>query len=106
VASINYSTDKWNFNLDYRYTGALRYNNIFVQGVDIDNNHIGSRYYFNTTVEYQLLENWKLFARVANLFNVSPPVSASNGLIVPTTTTSQAYDRIGRQYYAGVRFNF
>ena len=106
VVNTSYATDKWNFEVDYRYTGALRVSNTYVQGVDIDNNHIGSRYYFNTSVEYQFLDNWKVFARVANVFNVTPPVNPSNNLIVPTTSVSQEYDRIGRQYYAGLRFNF
>ena len=106
VINTSYATDKWNFEVDYRYTGALRVNNIYVQGVDIDNNHIGSRYYFNTSVEYQFMDHWKAFFHIANLFNVTPPVNPSNNLIVPTTSVSQEYDRIGRQYYAGVRFNF
>jgi outer membrane receptor protein involved in Fe transport len=106
VVNTSYSTDKWNFQLDYRYSGALRFNNTYVEGVDINTNHIASRYYFNTTVEYQILENWKVFARVANLFNVAPPINPSSGNIVPTTSLSQIYERIGRQYYVGARFNF
>lgn len=106
VASINYSTEKWNFLLDFRYVGALRFSNTFREGVEIDNNHIASRYYFNTSVEYQFLDNWKAFFRVANLFNVTPPINPSNNLIVPTTSVSQEFDRIGRQYYVGLRFNY
>ena len=106
IINASYSTEKWNFQLDYRYTGALRFNNAYVQGVNIDTNHVASRYYFNTTVEYQILDNWKVFARVANLFNVAPPVNPSSGNIVTTTSLSQTYERIGRQYYVGARFNF
>jgi iron complex outermembrane recepter protein len=114
VANANYTTDKWMFELDYRYTGAVVFNNTYVQGVvnpptgvtSISNNDIASRYYFNTLVQYQLLDHWKIFAAVDNVFNVSPPVDPSNNLIEPETLVSQYYDRVGRDYHVGFRFNF
>ena len=54
----------------------------------------------------EIHEDWKVSAASNNIFNVEPPVNPSNNLIVPTTSVSQNYDRIGRTYNVGVRFNF
>ncbi len=104
IINASYTTDLWTVEVHWRYTGALRFSNTYVTGVDIDQNNIASRYYFNVSGEYQVFDNWRLYARVANLFNVSPPINPSNNLILPMSAQAQSYDRIGRDYSVGIRF--
>ncbi len=106
VANLGYTTDKWEAQLSYRYVDSLKFNNTYVEGRDIDNNHIPWRQYFNTSLQYNIDDNWEVFGRVGNIFNQAPPVNPSNNLIVPTTSVSQAYDRIGRVWNVGVRFEY
>ncbi len=49
--------------------------------------------------------NQELFLSINNLLNQKPPVDTNN----PTSfssPTNVAYDRIGRYYTAGIRFQF
>ncbi len=106
VGNLGYSTDKWNFQVDYRYTDKLVFNNTYVEGRDIDNNNIPGRQYFNASLQYNIDDHWEVFGRVANIFNRAPPVNPTNNLIVPTTSSSQTFDRVGRAWNVGVRFEY
>ena len=105
--SINatYTTDKLAVNFIYRYTAPLVYDNAYVEGVDINTNHIASRSYFDIGAEYRVNDHWRLFGKVANLFDTNPPVG-TEGNIAPRVQVSQAYDNLGRRYTVGLRFAY
>jgi len=112
VINTSYVTDKFTYELDGRYVSANKVSNNDIQALNgvnsILDNRVGQRFYFNTSILYNVMEHWQLFAKVDNLLNTFPPVDA-NGLIEPQGRTgagAQIYDIIGRQYAVGVRFNF
>ncbi|MEJ0042638.1 MAG: TonB-dependent receptor, partial [Rhizomicrobium sp.] len=113
--SLTYATPKMTLGVMFRYVGAERYSDLYTEGGPggipntINTLDIGSRFYFNVNGEFQIpnLESWRLFAKVDNVFNVSPPVAA-NGIILPQTSGagSQVYDQIGRYFGMGLRFAY
>jgi outer membrane receptor protein involved in Fe transport len=99
-----YSTDKLDLSLLYRFVNATVYDNTFVDGVDIDDNRVGGRSYFNFNFNFKLLENIDLFGKINNIFDNDPPVR-TNGIIEPQTNGSGFYDLVGRSYGVGLRFS-
>lgn len=105
--NITYVNDPFTLSLTGRFIGAGKYENTFVQGKDINDNHVPSRVYFNGSMEYTVLDNGKnkvqIFGVVNNILDKDPP-------IVPATfqsalaTNTVLYDTIGRSFVAGVRF--
>ena len=99
---VNYATHKWGAGVLYRYVEGGTYDNTYVQGVDINNNHVGGRSYFDLNGSYKLSDSLEIFGKVNNVCNIAPPATPQ--------TVSQAlyagsayYDRIGRYYILGVR---
>jgi len=99
---LNYATHKWNAGVLYRYVEGGTYDNTYVQGVDINNNHVGGRSYFDLNGSYKISDAVEIFGKINNLCNIAPPATPQ--------TVSQAlyagspyYDRIGRYYILGVR---
>jgi iron complex outermembrane receptor protein len=79
------------------------YNSTYVQGIDINNNHVVGKFYTNMTLEYAATGNLNVYARVDNLFNVSPPI-VPNSLTEPYTASSPFYDVLGTTWAIGFRF--
>ena len=81
-----------------------------MQGVDIDDNHIGSAFYTNLELAYKGEfagdSTWETYVNVANVFDKSPPLVASWGFTGSTQTNSGLFDIYGRRYALGVRLNF
>lgn len=105
-STLTYSQDRFSGSLNGRFVGAGKYDNRFVEGVDINDNTVSSRLYLNLSVQYDI---WRassgegkiqLFAVVNNLLDKDPSVAPNS-----TMATNAAYfDVIGRAYRAGVRF--
>jgi outer membrane receptor protein involved in Fe transport len=100
-----YSTDKLDVSILYRYTGKQKYDVTFIEGVDIDENDVGARSYFNFNVDYQLTSHFRLYGKINNLFDRDPPVR-TNGIIQAQTNGSGYYDLVGRSFAVGLRFNY
>jgi outer membrane receptor protein involved in Fe transport len=84
-----------------RFTSAGVLNNDWIEGVDIDDNHVPSIMYFDLGGSYRFANNRsEVYFRVNNLFNKEPPVVATELL----GTNPTLYDTIGRVYRIGVRF--
>jgi outer membrane receptor for ferrienterochelin and colicin len=72
-----------------------------------ENNVIPSYEVFNTTVQYKWNDNLKLYGGIDNLLNKDFPNNAG-----PSTQPfsgvggASYYDRIGRRFKVGARFNF
>lgn len=92
-------------NALFRWVQAGVRDNDYVEGIDINDNHIGSHFYVNVGADYSLRDNLSVFLKVENLFDKDPPVT-TNGVISPQTATSPFYDVLGRRYALGARMSF
>lgn len=102
----------------YHYTGPGVYANGFIDcttncpvstfyNPTFGNNHIGGQQYIDLTGSYKFPNNFELFATVENLTNRQPP-DVGNGLTSAywQDQANSDYERIGRQYRIGFRFDF
>lgn len=108
-ASITYDDGPFRAFLQNRFVGGGKYDVTFVEGVDINDNSISGRSYFDLTLQYSVVDTerqrMQLFLTVKNLLNQDPPHSPQN-FQTPSQTNTALYDVIGRQFQAGVRFKF
>ncbi|MES2495964.1 MAG: TonB-dependent receptor [Pseudomonadota bacterium] len=103
TSSATYSTDRYNVSLTGRYISGGA---ITKDGSTLDDNYVRGRLYFDISGEVTLLRTSNdgkvaLFAVVKNALDKDPPFTGYQ-----FQTARQLYDVIGRQYTAGVRFNF
>jgi len=103
TSSATYSTDDYRLSLTGRYISGGA---ITRDGSTLDDNHVKGRFYLDVSGEVTLLETSSggkvaLFGVVKNAFDKDPPFTGYQ-----FQTARQLYDVIGRQYTAGVRFNF
>ena len=109
--SATYSRGPLTLFLQERYIGSGIYNITWVEGVDIDDNHVGEAWYTNARVSYDFERPnggvVTAFLNVTNLFNADPPRAASGSYLTGTTHTNYGlYDVLGRRFVGGVRFEF
>lgn len=111
LASATYDSDHVTVNLTERFIGAGKLNASWVQGVDIDNNHVPAVFYTDLSLGFKIPEFGKgaqVYFAVQNLFDRDPPVAPIYGAtgFLSTGTNGYLYDVIGRQFRAGVRLKF
>ena len=111
---------KWQFNIDAnlrmgpfgvgvneRIIGAGTYNSTWVEGVDIDDNHLPAVAYTDFTASYRFDvagNQWELYGTVNNLLDQDPPREAGQYFVFGTIpSNSSLYDAIGRAYTLGLR---
>ena len=98
----SYSTDLYQFDLDANYIGSGKYNNTFVLPTDINDNDIPDRAYLNSQITFKLgsgSTKRNIYLRVSNITNSKPPA-------IFTFAGGASYDRVGRAFKAGVRFEY
>lgn len=107
TASVDYSTDRFNFGVDVRYVGPLKYTrqpNVFVV-----NNRLSPVAYLNANISYDIVEGDKpitLYMNGSNLLDkivFAPQNNAQPTEFYPSFQSQ--YDVIGRYLVAGVRFS-
>lgn len=101
--NATYSTDDYRFSLTGRYVGG---GVITRDDVTLDWNHVSGRFYVDVSGEFTLFKTSSggkvaVFGTILNAFDKDPPFTGYQ-----FQTARQLYDVIGRQYTAGVRFNF
>jgi iron complex outermembrane receptor protein len=109
TAQIRYARDNWNLFIQQRYIHKALASAQEVQGVDTNDNlvpamtytTIGGAYRFNVRGQEQ-----ELYFNVQNLFDMDPPVVAGNPTSFNPNPTSNAYDRVGRYFNVGLRFEW
>lgn len=105
VGSARYRADDFSLGVLLRYIDSGNFNNSYVDGIDIDDNHIPSRTYVDIDWSKAMHGNFELYAKINNVFNVDPPL-APNPITQPTYNGGAFHDRIGRYFKLGVRFEF
>ncbi len=107
---VRYSKGKFGLFAQERYiaSGMLDYDDI--EGVTIDNNTVGSRYYTDMGVTWDggaADLHWQAFLNIQNLFDRDPPVAASWSSFAGTRVTNdRLFDFYGRRFALGVNFKF
>ena len=111
LASATYDSDHFTATVTERFISAGKINVAWVQGVDIDKNHVPSVFYTDLSLGYKMPHLGKgaeIYFAVQNLFDRDPPVAPIYGAtgFLGTGTNAYLYDVIGRQFRGGVRFKF
>ena len=88
-----------------RYVQGGKYNNLFVEGVDINDNDVPSRTYLDLSGSYEITPGLTVFGKINNVFDSDPPLTP-NAIVQPNYGNSVFYDRNGRFYALGVRFKY
>ncbi len=111
LGSVTYLNGPFTGTLTTRVIGAGKLNTAWVEGVDIDKNHVPAIAYFDLSASYKFPNvgrGVELYAAVQNLLDKDPPVAPIYGAtgFLGTGTNGYLYDVIGRQFRVGVRAKF
>ena len=106
--SANYGIGGFTLNVDERIIGKGSYDATFVEGRDIDDNHVPAIAYTDLSLTYDVKmanrRSFQFFGTVNNLLNQAPPSNAGSYFVFATVpTNTYLYDQIGRAYTVGVR---
>lgn len=99
--ALGYERTKLSLTASARYIGAMRYDNTFVEGLDINDNSIPALVFFDFSARHDIGPGFQLFGVVRNLFDKAPPY-APTSFGYPTSPVF--YDVIGRTYRVGFRY--
>lgn len=106
VASARYSRPaSFAAGVLVRYVHSGVYRTDFIDGVDIDDNHMPSRTYVDLDFSKYFGDSLELYAKVNNVFNIDPP-AAPNPITEPNYNGGFFHDRIGRYFKLGARYSF
>ncbi len=105
-----YTLGPWNATLRGNYYDAVRLNNAWVEGVDVDDNETASSTTFNASFGYAgELANGSTYRasfNITNLFDREPPIVPSFSTRFGSQTVSNEYDVFGRRYQFSVNYEF
>ncbi|HTM95799.1 MAG TPA: TonB-dependent receptor [Croceibacterium sp.] len=100
-----YSNGPLRANVTIRWIDNSVRDNLYVEGIDINDNTVPGRTYVDISAEREIGDHFSVFGRIANLFNAYPPITP-NGVTAPQTATNALFDTIGRRFQIGARFEF
>ncbi len=121
LMTLGYDTEAWNVRMNVRYTSAGKYDNgnfvICSSGCPtsvsnkptLRDNHIDSATTLDLSGGFKPFDeyNVEIFGTVENLLNATPPIiGGSLTAAYYNGMGNKDYDVIGRQYRAGIRFQF
>ncbi|NOW44929.1 outer membrane receptor protein involved in Fe transport [Novosphingobium sp. SG751A] len=109
TAQLAYDTETWKVFVQQRYIGPALMDATKVEGVYTDENDIPAVFYTDATLSYKLKKlglDAELYLTVNNIFNREPPIDIAPPSSFSIPNARNNYDRIGRMYNAGLRFNF
>ncbi len=101
--ALGYERTRLSLAASARYIGAMRYDNTFLEGFDINDNSIPAQVFFDFSARYDIGADFQVFGVVRNLFDKAPPY-APTSFGYPTNPIF--YDVIGRTYRVGFRYQF
>ncbi len=102
-SSLTYDDRVLTLQLQMRTIGSGKYNNLFTEGVQINDNSVEGRTYFNLSTTIRATEQFELFGVVNNLTDRDPPLIPQN---FGYPTVPQFFDMIGRNFRFGARVKF
>lgn len=109
LGSIGYDLDAISLTATARGFSAGVYDNTWVSGINIDNNHIPGATYFDLAGSYRVEfgddGQLETYFKVENLLDRDPAVVAGSN-ISALQTNPALYDVIGRNYRIGVRLKY
>lgn len=108
TGNIVYKNGPFELTVQERYLNGGNLNNLYVQGVDVDDNRVSPVWYTDLGITYSVNKAVDVFGYVTNLFDRSPPIAAEPWTTLggSVQTNKQLYDFIGQRFLLGVRFNF
>jgi outer membrane receptor protein involved in Fe transport len=105
-----YTLGNWNAMARVSFFDEVLVNNLWVEGIDVDDNVTASNTVVNAGIGYGADTasggNWRLNFNVINLFDREPPVIASFSSRFGTQTVSNDYDVFGRRYQLSFNYDF
>lgn len=102
--TAGYEIGRTTVTAEERWVEGGVYDSTYVQGIDINNNKIASRFYTDISAQYQLRDSITVYAKINNLFNIFPPI-IPNSLTEPYSSVSPFYDVLGRTFAIGFRWS-
>ncbi|MDZ4375300.1 MAG: TonB-dependent receptor [Phenylobacterium sp.] len=114
LLSVGYEQGPLSVTTQMRYVGDAKLRNEWVEGVDVDDNHVDAIAYFDLRTSYDFnvrgVEMRASF-NIDNLFNTDPRIiPATPGTVQYTrswpATRIDIYDVLGRSFRAGLRARF
>lgn len=105
LLSAIYTQGRTQVALSGQFISAGKLDTSWVEGVDIDDNHVASVWYMDLAGTRKIAgDKFEAFFRIENLFDKMPPRVAMGTDISQTGTNATLYDTIGRTIRVGFRF--
>jgi outer membrane receptor protein involved in Fe transport len=105
VFGANLSVGPVSWFVQERWISGGKYDNTNNNGSGIYPNNIGSVFYTDTTITYDVLDTGaSVFFSINNLFDRDPPPTPSFLIAGSNYSNRTLYDMIGRQFTLGVRY--
>lgn len=96
-----YGLGPWRFQLQAQFVDAVRRNDLWVEGIQVDNNRIASMTWFNGRIGYngELASGstWNVGLNIQNIFDREPPIFG---------WTNNTYDQYGRRYNLSFNYSY
>jgi outer membrane receptor protein involved in Fe transport len=104
--SSNLVVDRFTWFLQERWIGGGKFDNTNNNGLGIYPNNVGSVFYTDTSITYDILPDRGLqaFFTINNLFDRDPPPTPSFLIAGSSYSNRTLYDLIGRQFTLGLRY--
>jgi iron complex outermembrane recepter protein len=108
--STTYTLGNYGVTLTGNYYDSVRINNLWVEGVDVDDNNTASNTTWNLSFNYRgetaSGSTWRAGLNITNLFDREPPMVPSFSTRFGTQTVSNDYDVFGRRYQLSFNYEY
>ncbi len=112
--SVGFERGPYNVTAVYRYVGKAKLRNEWIEGVDVDDNTIGSTGYIDLRGSYDFKiggVETRLSLNIENVLDTPPKIVPATPSTVPygassSSTRLDLYDALGRSYRIGLRAKF
>lgn len=99
--TTSYGIGAWSFQLQAQFVDAVLRSAMWVEGIQVDDNHVASMTWFNGRVGYQgemdSGSTWSVGLNIQNLLDREPPRFG---------WTNNTYDQYGRRYNLSFNYNY
>ncbi len=111
IANLSYSNGPMRFVIAETFIAKNKFNVLYVEGVDVGENDVGSVAYTDFDISYtrawDTTSELEIYGHITNAFDRAPPVVANyNDFDGATSYNQTVYDVLGRRYTLGMRVHF